>query len=160
MKQRLWLFMTAGAWLVLDQLTKYLVQSRMRLGQTFAVIEDFFHLTYIFNPGASFGLLKDQKELFVLVTIGALGLLYWFHGSFRQRHGMSILAGLVAGGAIGNLIDRLRFGAVVDFIDFRGIWPYIFNVADMGIIVGGFLLVLSYYVMERKKEREHDSSST
>ena len=117
--------------LILDQLTKYYVVSNFYLGESVPVIENIFHWTYILNPGAAFGMLEGSRWLFVIIA-----------GGWKLQYG----AALFGGGAIGNLLDRMRTGLVVDFFDFR-IWP-IFNVADIAICVGVGLILWKILEME------------
>ncbi len=122
--------------LLLDQATKALALTFLSESQSVQIIPGIFHLTLLHNPGVAFGLLRGQSLLILLGTAGILLLLLWT--VFRQGHGARwasrISLGLILGGAGGNLIDRIRFGGVVDFLDFR-IWP-IFNGADSCITVG------------------------
>ena len=104
---------------VVDQLAKYAVHQTMVLHESIPVIPGFFHITYILNRGAAFGILENQRWLFLVMVYGG--------------------AGLLLGGALGNALDRTFCGAVTDFFDFR-IWP-VFNVADIGIVVGVVLLL-------------------
>ncbi len=104
------------------------------------VLPGIFHLTLIHNTGVAFGLLKGSG---LLVTLGTLALILWLcwflaRGSAFKGPLFTLGVGLVLGGAIGNLIDRLRVGAVIDFLDFR-IWP-VFNVADSCITIGAILM--------------------
>lgn len=125
--------------LLVDQGTKAAVQMLMYLGESIPVLPPVFYLTYIMNPGAAFGILPNQKVLFIttglLLVIGALA-------GYRKlppaKKILRIGLGLVLGGALGNLVDRLRFGRVVDFLDFR-VWP-VFNLADTAIFIGVCLL--------------------
>jgi signal peptidase II len=159
MRTRLAFFFTAIIWLFLDQITKGFVSDKLALGETLPVWQDFFHITYILNTGASFGILRNQIWLFVILTVLVLLLIIWM---IWQEPRLSvwqlILLGLVSGGALGNLLDRLKQGAVIDFIDFRGIWPYIFNVADIGVIVGGLLFLVLYLRKEYLREKMHESN--
>ena len=137
----------------LDQLTKFLVVSSLSLYEQIEVIPGFFNLVYVTNPGAAFSMLADIDSPwrhYFFVTVGCLALvfltIYWFQ--LRQRAPMQGLAiALIAGGALGNLVDRLRTGAVIDFIDlyWRAYhWPA-FNIADSAICIGvGFFLVLGF----------------
>ena len=124
---------------VVDQLAKYAVHQTMVLHESILVIPGFFHITYILNRGAAFGILENQRWLFLVMAL-ALFLLY---GLFRKKLMATPCvyggAGLLLGGALGNALDRTFFGAVTDFFDFR-IWP-VFNVADIGIVVGVVLLL-------------------
>lgn len=100
-----------------------------------------FHLTLVRNTGVAFGLLRGCSLPVALVTTGIVLWLLWSasgKGDSRQAGGMSVALGLILGGAMGNLLDRIRFGAVIDFLDFR-IWP-VFNVADTCITIGAVLM--------------------
>jgi signal peptidase II len=141
---------TALAVLVLDQVAKYLALQRLPPGIPVAVIDRFFSLTLIMNPGLAFGMLSGMpagwRWLVALLSIGALGVLAVVGLRMLPSGGRltPLALGLIFGGAVGNLIDRGRFGAVIDFLDFywRGYhWPA-FNVADSAISVGVALLAL------------------
>ncbi|WXJ94441.1 Lipoprotein signal peptidase [Neomoorella carbonis] len=123
----------------LDQLSKYIIRVNFQPNESLPVINSVFHLTYINNPGAAFGLLANKTPVFVTVTVMVVVVIlaaYRFlpPGRFTLRLALA----MIAGGALGNLIDRLRFGYVVDFLDFR-IWP-VFNLADIAIVGGVVLL--------------------
>ncbi|WP_026485583.1 signal peptidase II [Caldanaerobius polysaccharolyticus] len=125
---------------VLDQLTKYFAQVYLKPINTFPLIKNFFHLTYVENRGAAFGILQNQLWFFIIITIMAGFALMYLMISVpeRNRHIRLILA-MILGGAIGNFIDRIRLGYVVDFLDFK-VWSYIFNIADSFIVIGAILL--------------------
>lgn len=147
-------FALAALVLALDQGTKHLVAERLPKGQSVPVIPGFFHLTHSVNPGAAFGLLPHQTAFFIVITVAVLGAVLAL--TLRQRRLVGELAvglGLAAGGAAGNLVDRLRWGAVVDFLDFR-VWP-VFNVADVAIVAGAALI--AFHVL-RAQPAEHRSS--
>ena len=137
----------AGTIIVLDQLTKAWIVAMFRLGDAVAV-SSFFNLVFVFNAGASFSFLADaggwQKWFFIALAFGISG---WLVVMLRQHAADRLLASalsLILGGALGNVIDRLRFGAVVDFLDFHwaGIHFPAFNVADSAISVGVALMLL------------------
>lgn len=144
--------------LVLDQLTKALVRESLPLHGTVAVIPNLFHLTLVTNRGALFGLLHDlpdpyRSSLFTLVPLLAIGLIVYFQvrTSLRDVLAHAGLA-LILGGAIGNLLDRLRFGHVIDFLDVfirDRHWPA-FNIADSSICLGVGLLVLDLVLQGRR----------
>lgn len=141
---------------LLDQVSKAAVQLWMYQGESIPVAPHFFHLTYILNPGAAFGLMAYQTPLLVTVTVIMLaGVIVGYRrirgGSPLLRYGLS----LIVGGALGNLADRLRYGQVVDFLDFR-VWP-VFNLADTAIVIGACLLVLELVKDRPKKEPEKES---
>ena len=125
---------------IADQLLKKLFSGTMQLGESIPVLPGIFHLTYIQNPGAAFGLFENQTLFFIVIAAFLLAFLAFAYKELAAqgvwvRFGMSLLAG----GAVGNLLDRVRFGAVIDYLDFR-IWP-IFNLADIGICLGAALIV-------------------
>ncbi len=131
-------------WFLLDWVTKYFIQQHFILGESLPIIPNVFHITYILNYGAAFGILRDQRLFFLLVVVILLVALYVFrkqikNGGILPRLGSSLLVS----GALGNAVDRLLRGAVIDFFDFR-IWP-IFNVADIGICIGVVLLVIYFW---------------
>jgi len=135
------IFIGAGIIVAIDQFTKALIRRTLLPGQSLPIWPGVFHLSYVQNPGAAFGLLKNQTGLFVAVT-AVVVVAILFYASRLQPH-MALLRwamALVLGGAIGNLIDRLRFGYVVDLFDFR-VFP-VFNVADIAIVCGVGLLFL------------------
>ena len=150
--------------IVLDQLTKFLVTKYMTLYQSVPLIKNFLHLTYTTNDGAAFGMMGGQRWVFLIVSSIAIVIfmayLYLGHAE-NMLYAVSI--SMVISGGIGNMIDRLGFGfyvnpttgtgEVVDFIDFCGIWEYVFNGADSFVCVGAGLLVLALLI-DIKKEYE------
>lgn len=125
-----------------DQLTKLLVDRRFAPGENLPLIPSILHLTYVQNRGAAFGIFQGQQILFIGLALGVIVWLGW-ELAIRPSASRAVQWGcaLVLGGAVGNLVDRLRFGYVVDFIDLR-VWP-VFNVGDSAITVGVALLVWS-----------------
>lgn len=142
----------AGVW-VIDRILKVLILNNFALGESIPVIPDFFHLTYVLNPGAAFGMLPGQSWIFILTAVVVMiGIIYAQFTVPRQEWLTRLCLGLVGGGALGNLYDRLFIGEVVDFLDFR-IWPFVFNFADAAIVVGvGILMFLIIY--QEYKERD------
>jgi signal peptidase II len=146
--------------LVLDQLSKWYIDHTMTLHQSRTVIEHFFNISYVHNPGAAFGMLADSAirvPLLSGVALLASAIILWIFGRLAydqrlQRWGLS----LVFSGAIGNLIDRLRLGVVIDFIDvhwYQHHWPA-FNVADSAITIGVGLLLLDFWREERQRLKQ------
>jgi signal peptidase II len=146
----------AGAVLILDQATKAWVLANLPLGGSIPVIPGFFDLTHVHNPGGAFGFLAGMSAeirslLFVAVSLLATGLILYFYWQtpIRQRF-LAVGISLLFGGAVGNLVDRLRFGIVVDFLDlYVGSlhWPA-FNVADSAITIG--VVIFAYHILFRK----------
>ena len=116
------------------------------------VIPKIFHFTLVHNTGIAFGLFKNMGIVFIIVSVIAILFFSWFLYSRRQEKDFStfsILAfSLIIGGAFGNLIDRLQFGFVIDFIDFR-IWP-VFNIADSAITIGALILIIKCIPLSAK----------
>lgn len=130
--------------LLLDQLSKYFVLRGLSLNDSIPVIPSVFHLTLVANTGIAFGLFKGRSEFLVVVGLVVLFWIYQFIRKKGIRDRWALIGlGLVSGGAIGNLIDRFRYGYVVDFLDFR-VWP-VFNVADTCISVGTALFVIACF---------------
>ncbi|NMB38987.1 MAG: signal peptidase II [Firmicutes bacterium] len=135
--------------IVVDQLSKFLVSSNFTQGDSVRIFP-YLYITYVRNVGAAFGLLANYRWLFVVLGILAVALVWYFRNTIKQqskfvRWGIT----LAIGGTIGNLIDRIRIGAVIDFID-TPIFP-IFNAADMTIVAGVVLLFWEVLINERKK---------
>ncbi|QUH26123.1 signal peptidase II [Serpentinicella alkaliphila] len=136
-----------------DQITKQLVLSNLKEIGSIPIIQNVFHLTYVENRGAAFGILQNQKYFFVimkLIVITAIIYVLIKHKDLRKS--VVICLSLIVGGAIGNLIDRLRFGFVVDFFDFI-IWP-VFNIADMAIVLAQILLIYIVLKHDSFKQKE------
>ena len=146
-----------GGIILLDQLTKQQIMQTMRLHESIPVIPNLFSLTYIRNPGAAFGLLAGSSNAFRMVFFGltsifALGLLGTILLRMPEEDWMGrVSVAAILGGAIGNLIDRLRFGEVIDFLDVyveSYHWPA-FNVADSAITVGVALMLLQQFLQPK-----------
>lgn len=121
--------------ILLDQLIKYFVSTNMFLGQSIPVLPQIFHLTYIQNPGAAFGILENQRYLFILIAaVLIVAVIYFYKKIIQLSKLFQVGIALLFGGAIGNMIDRIFIGRVIDYMDFR-IWP-VFNLADIAIVSG------------------------
>jgi len=139
-------FALAATVLVVDQLAKGLLVSLLPTeGQRLSVIGDLVRLVNSHNSGALFGLFQDQALLFGVVSVGVVGLIIWYHGSSGRNTLLSVALGLLLGGALGNMLDRLRLGYVIDFVDvgIGGLRFYTFNAADAAISCAILLLLLS-----------------
>jgi signal peptidase II len=144
----LWAGSIVGIVLVLDQITKYIVRANIRLHEIITVVPGFFNLTHVRNKGAAFGLLANLPEFwrsafFITVTIVAVAAIAVLIVKSQERLLVSAFS-LIAGGAVGNVIDRMRYGEVVDFIQWyvkSYYWPS-FNVADSAISIGVALLAI------------------
>jgi signal peptidase II len=139
---RLRYYLLALAVILLDQWSKWLVVTKMALREQIPVIDGFFYLTSHRNRGAAFGILQNQQWLFISITTIVILFIVIYLWKVRKQFWMSFSLSLVLGGAIGNLLDRIRNGEVVDFFHFQfGTYQFpIFNVADSMIVVGVFIL--------------------
>ncbi len=148
------------ALIAMDWLTKHWIQSSMALNDTIPVIDGIFHITYIQNRGAAFSLLEGKQALLLTVTGAALILivacLAWAHRK-RAVHPVGLWAmALMAGGGLGNFIDRVRLGYVVDFLDVR-VWP-IFNVADIAVCCGCALMLFYVLILEPRLQKKSQNA--
>ena len=162
------LFVIAGLILVLDQITKILVQYSIPFESSYfapdrvTIIEDFFYLVHIGNKGAAWGMFSEYSGILTLLSFAVLLFIFCFRKQLELHRGtMQIAFGLLIGGILGNLIDRIRVGHVIDFIDIHlpftlpyilpyGRWPA-FNIADSAIVVGMlFYLLLSLSDTKKK----------
>jgi signal peptidase II len=136
---------TISFWVVvLDQLTKFLAYSN--ISQSIPIIGGIFHLTLVKNTGAGFGILQGQQWLLVFISIFVVGLILFYYDKIPKKGLAKAWVAMLLGGTIGNLIDRIRLGFVIDFLDFR-IWPA-FNIADSAITIGAIGLI--FYLMREK----------
>lgn len=151
----------AGVIIALDQITKIIILSKFRLGESYVMIENFFNLTFVKNFGAAFGFLAQSnphfREIFFLamppIAMIVIGFLL---KNVDSRDKVQVLAlSSILGGAIGNYIDRLRFRYVVDFLDFHWYnqysWPA-FNIADSAIVIGVGVLMYQMFIENKKKK--------
>jgi signal peptidase II len=152
----------ATAVIILDQITKAAIVAKFFKHESRTVIDGIFNLVYVMNPGAAFGFLANMSETFRYVffigitLVVILCIIYYIVKSKQQNMLMVISLALIFAGAVGNLIDRVRFGAVVDFLDVyigTAHWPA-FNVADSAISVGAMLMI---WEMIMKREKTHSS---
>ena len=143
---------------IIDQLTKTYVDNGMRLYQSIELLENFFHITYIRNKGAAFGILSGADEsvripFFLVISAIAIAVIFYILYSYHEESKLFPLSlALILGGAVGNMIDRIRFGEVVDFLDVHWYdhhWPA-FNIADSAISIGVALLIINM-LFEKEK---------
>ena len=155
-------YLIAVAIILLDQATKRVIVGTLRLGQGLPIVPGFFDLVLVLNPGAAFSFLATlpdsvRNPFFITISVTAVILILVYRTRHLQQHELASLSlALVLGGAIGNLIDRLRYGMVVDFLlvhVYEYHWPA-FNVADAAISVGVTLMVLEM-VLEWRRERKN-----
>ncbi len=165
MKRKYWVLLIVCFWILLaDQWTKYAVQQRLVLYQKVEVIQGFFNLVHVRNTGGAFGILGGEKGglgslIFVAVSLAAIGSILFLYFRLKEdEETLSLSFSLVLSGAIGNLIDRLHYGEVVDFLDFHVLsfhWPA-FNFADSAICLGIGFMALELLIRDRKKAPNHE----
>jgi len=145
------------ALIIVDQWTKHLTVTNFVEGQSFPLVFDFFHLTYVKNRGVAFGMFQGKIPIISVVTVLAiLGIGWYLVKSVKDKKNKleNIAYAFILSGAIGNMIDRATRGFVVDMMDFRGIWSYVFNLADVWINVGVAFILLSEFMSSRKKKEQ------
>ncbi|MBE9609448.1 signal peptidase II [Chitinilyticum piscinae] len=144
--------------LVLDQITKHSIELYFKLGDTLPVIPGFFNLTLAYNPGAAFSFLADaggwQRHFFTLLAFGVSAYIIFLLKKHQQETRFALALAMIMGGAIGNAIDRIVFGHVIDFLDFYlGTSHYpAFNLADSAIVGGAMLIIWDSF---KQKNKEH-----
>jgi len=154
------LIIVAPLVIVIDQLVKLYVDHSMEVSQSIEILENFFHFTHIRNRGAAFGMFAGANEsyrlpFFLLITFIAIGVILYMVRSYKDGSLFYPLSlALILGGAIGNMIDRVRMGEVIDFIDvhwYQHHWPA-FNVADSAISIGVFFLFIQMFIAEKSRK--------
>jgi signal peptidase II len=148
----LWIILILSA-VALDQATKYLITSNLRFEEQIPVIDKFFYITYWRNKGAAWGILQNQRFIFITLTV-IMSVVFVFI-LFKTNNKMYKLSiSLILSGALGNLIDRVFQGSVVDFLQFFiGSYQYpVFNVADMCVVIG--TVILAIYMLFFQKDTE------
>ena len=150
--REMWFFLAAAIVVALDQLSKYLVRAKMDPGQSVPE-HGFFRFTYGTNTGGVFGLFANQTILITdAAVISDVVILLYSRHRMAQSMLVKVSLGMMLGSSIGNLIDRVRFGEVTDFIDV-GAWP-VFNLADSAMVIGVILLIFYILFRMRKKGKE------
>lgn len=149
-----WILIIIGA-VLLDQISKLLVVEFLSREEPFVLLEGIFRFTYVENDGAAFGMLDDHRWVFMVLSVVGIGAVLFYLLKFKPQNRLECIAlSMIIGGGIGNMIDRVRLGYVIDFLDFYAfpkLWMWVFNIADAFVCVGGGLLVL-YLVIEIVKE--------
>lgn len=139
------LFLTVIAVVAVDQFSKFLVASMMDVGQSIPLIKDFLAITYVRNPGAAFGMFPYRTAFFVIITLVVVTMIIYYYRVLPAGYTLLRLGlALQLGGALGNLIDRVRSVYVVDFIDFK-IFPPVFNLADTAIVLGVAIFIFAFW---------------
>lgn len=158
-KKALWFYAPAVGVLIIDQVTKAIARAMLGSGQSVTVIPGFFDLTLTFNSGAAFGVLPNWTPLFIIIALAAIFAIVRLRKADSDSKVLSAGLGVLLGGAIGNLIDRLFLSnhAVTDFIDLhitisgeKHSWPT-FNIADIAILVGAVMVIYYVYVIDRNR---------
>lgn len=142
---------------LLDQLTKIQIENNFFVGDTIEIISNFFHITYVQNRGIAFGVFQGKiNAISIATTIAIIGIIIYFFKNFKKIEVIERIAYMVIiSGAIGNMIDRIFRGYVVDMLDFRGIWQYVFNLADVYINIGVALIFLDILLKLKNKESQN-----
>ncbi len=141
----------------LDQLIKLIISSFFHLNTSITIIPNFFNITYLENSGAAWSILNGHLSLLIIIAIIALFLIMYYMKKFTLNKRNIIAFGLIYGGLLGNLFDRLFHGYVIDYIDFKIInynYP-VFNIADMALVIGIFLIIIAIF----KGEDQNGSTS-
>lgn len=161
----IWILIMLGS-VVLDQLSKWLIVRYLDPTEPFVIWEGVFRFSYVENEGAAFGMLSEQRWIFMILSVVAiLALLAYLWKWPPESKWACVAIAMIAGGGIGNMIDRVRLGYVVDFIDFYPVpevWPWVFNVADACVCVGGAILFVCCLVsmaLEVKAKKKPSSDA-
>ena len=151
-----WCYFIAAAVVLLDQLTKWLVVKYLMPAGSIPLIDGVLHLTYVENTGAAFGMMKDKRWIFMVVSTVAIIIIIVIIAKYARKNVFeTVTVSMMLGGGIGNMIDRIRLGYVIDFIDVRLINFAVFNVADSFVTVGALLLIVCLVrelVLEKKEK--------
>lgn len=144
-----------------DQLSKILVVNNLGLGQSVTAIDGIFNITYVQNQGAAFGVFQGKKVLLIVVSVLIFAALLWYIVKHRPKSKWLMWSlTLICAGGVGNLIDRIAFGYVRDFIDVTFMRFPVFNIADCGVTIGAIMLALYILIEEhRRGEDDFDSDS-
>lgn len=150
MKRWVGLSLAASIIFIIDRCTKFAALSILSDGSSIKVIPGFFHFSLVLNNGAAFGTLKGFNAFFIALSIIAiLFIVLYIYRNKTPAAGLVMSLGLIMGGAMGNLADRVRFGYVIDFLDFR-VWP-VFNIADSAITIG--TVILAWQILIKREDK-------
>lgn len=169
-------FLIIAGVVVLDQVTKHIVLRTLEVGESVEVIPDVFRFTHIKNDGAAFGMLDNARWVFIVISVVAVAAVIFYLVKYRPKNPwMYVPLAMIAGGGIGNMIDRLFYfeegagfgnGLVVDFLDFcafPNLWHWIFNVADAFVVVASgilFVYLLLEIIREGREEKQKKLADT
>lgn len=147
-------YLTSVLVLLIDQIVKLLIKTNMNLNEEISIIPNFFSIQYLKNTGAAFSILENQTILLAITSIICISvIIYYLKKEENLTTAMYLSFGLVLGGILGNLIDRIVYQGVIDFLSFQ-IFNYnfpVFNIADIGITIGVLLLIIIYISRDIKK---------
>ncbi|MBE6020513.1 MAG: signal peptidase II [Firmicutes bacterium] len=144
-----------AASVAIDQALKSIVVNTLEIGQSLPLIEGVFHFTYIQNFGAAFSILQNKQAFLIIVTavVMAIAAVVLFKNMNKLSKMIILSLAFIIGGGIGNLIDRIRLGYVVDFLDFTLINYPVFNFADCCVVVGSIVLVIGVFLEDRNEKK-------
>lgn len=139
--------------LVIDRLLKIFIQGHFYPSESLIVIPKVLHITYVLNPGAAFGLMAGKTWIFIVTALLVIiGVIFAYFKIPKTEKLLRLTLGMIGGGALGNLYDRVVIGKVVDYLDFQ-IWPFVFNFADSMIVIGVGILLLVMYRQDHQSRR-------
>lgn len=139
---------------ILDQVSKYLVLTYLAPIGSYPLWEGVLHFTYVENTGAAFGILKDHRFVFLIFSVAAIAAILLYVGIAKPKERWTLVSlAFIAGGGVGNMIDRVLRGFVVDFIDVTCIHFYVFNIADCFVCIGCGLMILMLLLAEIRERR-------
>ena len=143
--------------LIIDIISKFLIDNYLNLAESYVIINNFFNITKVYNYGASWSILTGQRIILILISFIILGILIYYLKKFKENKRNILAFSLLFGGIVGNLINRMFLGYVIDFLDFY-IFNYdypVFNFADVCIVIGIVLLIIAIY---KKEDTNEDSN--
>lgn len=146
MKKNRYIYIVSLILIILDQATKLLIKTNLNLNEEIKIIPNFFSIHYLKNTGAAFSIFENQTIFLILISIACLVTIIYYLNQEEVEKLSGIFLGIILGGIVGNLIDRIAYTGVIDFISFK-IFNYnfpVFNIADIGITIGVVLLIIIY----------------
>lgn len=148
--------------IALDQATKFAVRANLQIGESIRVIRNFFSITHISNYGGALSMFEHNTFLLIGIPLVAMITAVWYIEKHKDAHWtLTVAIELIVAGGVGNLIDRISQGYVTDFLDFTSLplWDWIFNIADIAVCVGCFLLVLYIFKFDRPLAKPDENKS-
>jgi signal peptidase II len=152
------IYVIAALVYVTDQYIKWIVKTQMGLNEAIPVLPHVLYIDYIRNPGAAWGILDHARWLLVLVALAVVAAAIYFHRRYKPGWWLTVALGLLLGGALGNMTDRILTGTVVDYIYFKIINFPVFNFADMSIDTGVIMILLKSLLMDRNRSDQDQKS--